>query len=445
MFCICSLSCRIDHDHFDLKGTENVAWSPNLAPGEKPDLSKIRGEIESLMNAGDYKAALQRQIWYFNHALEFGESNPVRLSFGIMHWGELCRRYPRARQALIGIRDQEVRQFTSGGGYYELFSEIESINRELGDENSTYTLFKSIEQRDSQLAGQCYAYVENLLVEKGEYAVCLKYIGDPEAKFDFIRSTREHMNAILDGMPQFNQSRMRKNANDSFVNDTRRLVEILVGCGRIAGAQKIQDEATAVFNDPRLQSAVNDAEQKVGGKTSAAAPNLSFGPVVERVVPCEMPLRFISGINLESGQVETISFGTNDVPPGGKSGDEYFNEKGVDMIAIGDPKLVPQSSGLNCKLGTFAMPVDESDWDSAPAAAVLSHATNLPSMSEPIKTTPEFSKMTVILTSEDGVFPKTFIFHTRTGSAGILEITGFSDNPRGVKIRYKLVQPSASP
>jgi hypothetical protein len=31
-------------------------------------------------------------------------------------------------------------------------------------------------------------------------------------------------------------------------------------------------------------------------------------------------------------------------------------------------------------------------------------------------------------------------FETRKGLKGILQITGFTENPRGVKIRYKLVQ-----
>ena len=36
--------------------------------------------------------------------------------------------------------------------------------------------------------------------------------------------------------------------------------------------------------------------------------------------------------------------------------------------------------------------------------------------------------------------PATFGFATRTGSAGILQIVGFNDKPKGVRIRYKLVQ-----
>lgn len=40
--------------------------------------------------------------------------------------------------------------------------------------------------------------------------------------------------------------------------------------------------------------------------------------------------------------------------------------------------------------------------------------------------------------------PTTFLFQTREGSIGILQITGVNDNPRGVKIRYKLVRGSTA-
>jgi hypothetical protein len=36
--------------------------------------------------------------------------------------------------------------------------------------------------------------------------------------------------------------------------------------------------------------------------------------------------------------------------------------------------------------------------------------------------------------------PNCHVFLTREGGKGFLQITGFTDNPRGVKIRYKLVQ-----
>ncbi|MGN6643390.1 MAG: hypothetical protein ACTHKU_10380, partial [Verrucomicrobiota bacterium] len=43
-----------------------------------------------------------------------------------------------------------------------------------------------------------------------------------------------------------------------------------------------------------------------------------------------------------------------------------------------------------------------------------------------------------------GKGPHTFLFKTGSDRIGILQITGFTDNPRGVKIRYKLVRPQTS-
>lgn len=45
----------------------------------------------------------------------------------------------------------------------------------------------------------------------------------------------------------------------------------------------------------------------------------------------------------------------------------------------------------------------------------------------------------------DGLRPMTFAFQTREGVRGLMQITGFTDNPRGVRMRYKLAQPSTSP
>jgi len=36
-----------------------------------------------------------------------------------------------------------------------------------------------------------------------------------------------------------------------------------------------------------------------------------------------------------------------------------------------------------------------------------------------------------------------FIFQTRQGRVGILQILAFTENPRGIKLRYKLVQAAA--
>ncbi len=39
-----------------------------------------------------------------------------------------------------------------------------------------------------------------------------------------------------------------------------------------------------------------------------------------------------------------------------------------------------------------------------------------------------------------GNVPQTFLFKTVAGKIGILQLTGFIENPRSVKLRYKLLQ-----
>jgi hypothetical protein len=52
------------------------------------------------------------------------------------------------------------------------------------------------------------------------------------------------------------------------------------------------------------------------------------------------------------------------------------------------------------------------------------------------------SGQTVTVTGERHSPPLTFAFKTAKGTRGLLQITSFTDNPRGVKIRYKLVRDS---
>jgi serine/threonine protein kinase len=277
----------------DRTSTSAETWAPALAPGEKPDLQKILDEAKDLTGKGRYEESLQRHIWYRNHEPEFGDSyqKVVRITSALSEWVELGRRYPKAKAALLEIRDQETRALSQGKGYADMFTEVQAINRELQDNDATYALFKTIREQDPQLAAQSYFWVEPLLVSKGEYQWCYDHMGDPASRFASIRrdyemeisnqkrmgETRERTQRVIaemnkkNGMtnlPTFSPpdtlAMIKKSAEDRFVGGVRQLIEILVGTGHMAEAGKIRDEAITVFNDARLQSAVSDAEKKVG-------------------------------------------------------------------------------------------------------------------------------------------------------------------------------------
>ncbi len=241
-------------------------WSPELAAGEQPDLDKIRQDAATLASQGQNEEALQRLLWYHNHALQFQPSQSgVRLSFALSQWTELARRYPKAKEALVEVRDRGMREFAKGGGYFELFMEVAAINRELGEQEATLALFKSIQARDPKLARQCYHAVEDLLVEKGEYGVCAGYIDDFQTRFESNRSSKERTLDTLARTPgAAGAASLSRGTTKSFITTSRKLIEILVGVGRKAEAKSIRDQAISVLNVPELLSAVEDAEQRVG-------------------------------------------------------------------------------------------------------------------------------------------------------------------------------------
>jgi serine/threonine protein kinase len=251
-------------------------WSPMLWPGEKPDLQKVLDEARKLTTTNHYEEALQRYLWYYNHAREF--SSGTSINFELSDWIELGRRYPKAKQALIEIREHDVHEFSAGRGYSELFSEIQSLNRELQDDGATLALFKTIQQQDKQLAGQCYYYVEDLLMQKGEYELCLNCIGDPQAHFESCRrrlemerESQQRMEKMRKQHPMpeprlpsgaFTPPDMGQMETNNFVGEVCKLVEILVATDHKAVAEKIRDQAVAILDNARLKSAVSDAEQK---------------------------------------------------------------------------------------------------------------------------------------------------------------------------------------
>ncbi|MFO1487449.1 MAG: protein kinase [Verrucomicrobiota bacterium] len=267
-----------------------ITWSPVPTSNGKPDLQAILQEATALREAGRYEEALQRHLWYHEHALEVDRAQlGVRLSFALSDWMELARRYPRAWQALVEVRDLKTNQLLSGRGYSELFQDVAAINGELQQDDSSVQLFKTLETSNPKLADQCYFYIQDELVKRGEYATCVRHLGDAQQRFENIQRTRsvtrnfEDRNAATrKEMTERYRSMAKTNsafqsladhyeqsasapphADRRFVDQTRQLIEILVGTSRRAEAEEIRDRAIAVVDDSRLKSAVDDAEAAV--------------------------------------------------------------------------------------------------------------------------------------------------------------------------------------
>jgi tetratricopeptide (TPR) repeat protein len=250
------------------------AWSPAVAPGQKPDPNKVRDEANELKAKGEYQAALDRYLWYWNHALEYEPAlSAVRLSFLLSDWVELGQRYPKAKQALLDIRTRDTQLLLGGGGDFDVFMELSNLNRSLQDEDATYDAFNKLRQRNPTLAWQCFLVAERLLVKHGDYAVCLEHVGDPEVAFDRIRQQWQFMKRREQGWEErpvqqaspvapLRHPTPPKIADRHFVDETCQLILILVKTDHKTEAEHICDQALESVDDPRLKSAVSDAEQE---------------------------------------------------------------------------------------------------------------------------------------------------------------------------------------
>jgi len=260
-------------------------WSPTLGPGEKPDPDKVFGEAKELKERGDYEQALQRHLWYHNHALEFDRAlTGVRLSFALFDWLELSRRYPKAKEAMIEVRDRKARELAEGRGHSDLFHDVAAINRCLQADGETCALFKRIDKADPALAQRCLYFAKDALVKCREYQLYSSYIPDAQVEFELLRE-----------MQQFNQERARKNPQletpDSvkemdgrFVEQVSQLIEILAGAGREAEAEKIRTQAATLVDDPRFKS--SQASAALNSSNPGAGATLDeLPPVIIRTLP----------------------------------------------------------------------------------------------------------------------------------------------------------------
>ena len=264
-------------------------WSPRLEPGTKPDLHAILAAARACTEENRYEESLQHHLWYHNHALEYDPEGQrgVRLSFALADWAALGRKYPKAREALLEIRDRDLREFAERRGSVALFKDINAINKQWGYESTTCRLFKFLNDQQPELARRCYPVAEDALVKSREYALCLAYIGDGQARFkdhcqnwEKLAKWEQHIGQIMQQGRQKAEEHMAQNgqkrpaglprfgpppvADDLLVKDTCQLIEILVGGGNKADAETIRTQALALLDDPRLQSATSDAEKKLG-------------------------------------------------------------------------------------------------------------------------------------------------------------------------------------
>jgi hypothetical protein len=277
-------------------------WSPNLAPGERPDLWKFQTEVEGLMNAHNYKEALPRLQWFSDQGkYEFGYG--ALPDFVLSNWVWMGSLYPKAITTLKEIRDGDTSECAAGRCPPVLFTEVLTINRALGDTEASRNLCKLLADNNPQFAQKVYARATDFLLGLGEYELCSRFMGDPQVRLDAaideFRKTAPNVvppgqpkigsfqaplptqlpppsniptpfgpsSLVLSNKPMMPQMpSVHLFTNFKFDSTVRNIVEILIGTGHKADAEKIAAQAIAVLDDPWLHSAITDAEARIASR-----------------------------------------------------------------------------------------------------------------------------------------------------------------------------------
>ena len=193
-----------------LTGLPARAPRANSAPSEPAaaGASSLLQRARELQDQGRFEATLQCYLTYYSQTRTSATNGP--LASALPDWVELGQRYPKAKQALYEIRDNDIREFVEGRGRQDLFSELAEINAALGEKESSYALFLGIEQADPPLARECYLFLESALVERGEYELCARYLDNPLARFEIVRHSFEMSQAIARDLAELSQRTDRR-------------------------------------------------------------------------------------------------------------------------------------------------------------------------------------------------------------------------------------------
>ncbi len=236
------------------------AMGSRLPRERTEDPRSVLKQARELAAEGQYEEALEKHVWFHERAVEIQPSlSGVRLSFALGDWLRLGESYPPALEALRSIRDEKTARIEGGEGGFDLFQDVAAINGVLGDDEATYALFKVVDEGYPDTAERAYIVARKLLVERRDYALCSKYVGDLRLELERLRESRETMLAFARQDPAEEDVRMVVMADEHFVAETAMLVEILAGTGRDEEVETVRAAALAVMDDDALRAALDAA------------------------------------------------------------------------------------------------------------------------------------------------------------------------------------------
>jgi len=161
-------------------------------------------------------------------------------------------------------------------------------------------------------------------------------------------------------------------------------------------------------------------------QTALAGPG-KFGPVIETILPDAGTDRSVEMVDLETGRALVQ-------PP-----IEYFNSRAEAIMGwirsngLDISCFLMSGGGACVTYDMTVVPVDGKCWEQTTEQELLANPALAPVRHSPRK---------LLVVGQNR--PDTYIFRTAEGTAGMLRLVGVGQQERGVKVRYKLINPTKS-
>jgi len=217
-------------------------------------------KTQELARSGKHKEALERYLWFHDHALEHDRGMyGVRLSFALSYWLELGKVYPEAKTALLEMRDKKTKLLEDGKGERDLFHDVAAINHELGQNDGTVKLFRKLDADNGVLALKCWDAAKDAVFEGKQIDLVKKYIKLPIVEYDRLKE-RHDLNVSMYKDEKVGGERFKQWSEKHFVKESLKLIKAAEAIGDKEAAQEIRKKAVAVVDDPSLREVGEEAK-----------------------------------------------------------------------------------------------------------------------------------------------------------------------------------------
>ncbi len=240
----------------------------------RTDANDVLVEARRLTSQRKFAQALEKHIWFHQHALESQPSlYGVRLSIALEDWVALGNQYPDALVALRRIRDQAAVEFLAHPTHKGLFEDYQAINAALNESAETVKFFRALGLVSPELARSLWPQVCPTLIAAGEWALARQHLGEPNKRLAAIKQ-RLDTGRLAGKVADFTgDSDVADRAVErGFVTEVVQLIQVLSRAGDITAAQEIQREALASVDSPNIRDVFKQPAHQQGPKQLAVEP-----------------------------------------------------------------------------------------------------------------------------------------------------------------------------